>query len=70
MDHLKPHPRSSSQPFKPLTSGSASYHSTYISPLKPLRASGASQSTVTESNSVPARRQSKQNTPVSSPAKR
>ncbi|GIX90428.1 dual specificity protein phosphatase CDC14A [Caerostris extrusa] len=31
MDNLKPHPRSSSQPFKSLTSTSASYHSTYVS---------------------------------------
>ncbi|KFM59265.1 Dual specificity protein phosphatase CDC14A, partial [Stegodyphus mimosarum] len=75
LEHLKPHPRSSSQPFKPLTSSAAAYHSTYVSPLKPLRASGAAQAEAADnpktsgSISTP-RRPSKQNAHSSSPAKR
>ncbi|GIY47782.1 dual specificity protein phosphatase CDC14A [Caerostris darwini] len=73
MDNLKPHPRSSSQPFKSLTSTSASYHSTYVSPLKPLRAAPSSPPSQSSNNSSylsPVRRPHKQMLPGSSPSKR
>ncbi|XP_054712759.1 dual specificity protein phosphatase CDC14AB-like [Uloborus diversus] len=74
LDHLKPHPRSSSQPFKSLTSATSSYHSTYVSPLKPLRSSGSSLTTTSESSGSPSsltavRRPAKQNITNASPAK-
>ncbi|XP_015917751.1 dual specificity protein phosphatase CDC14AB isoform X2 [Parasteatoda tepidariorum] len=72
IDNLKPHPRSSSQPFKPMTS-SAAYHSAYISPLKPLRTNGSSQtpeSSNASSTLSPVRRPVKQAPPIHSPSRR
>ncbi|KAG8185188.1 hypothetical protein JTE90_025861 [Oedothorax gibbosus] len=76
LDNLKPHPRSSSQPFKSLNATSA--HTTYVSPLKPLRASGGGPpSPANEGCSSapvqlsPVRRPTKQTPPiVGSPSKR
>ncbi|GBN11493.1 Dual specificity protein phosphatase CDC14B [Araneus ventricosus] len=74
LDNLKPHPRSSSQPFKSMTANSAAYHSTYVSPLKPLRAPPSSPPSAVSSNSAsqlsPIRRPHKQPVPGSSPSKR
>ncbi|GFT25297.1 dual specificity protein phosphatase CDC14AB [Trichonephila clavipes] len=73
LDNLKPHPRSSSQPFKSMTANSAAYHSTYVSPLKPLRAtpnSPPADSSNSASHLCPIRRPSKQSVLNSSPSKR
>ncbi|KAF8796946.1 Dual specificity protein phosphatase like protein [Argiope bruennichi] len=74
LDNLKPHPRSSSQPFKSMTASSAAYHATYVSPLKPLRAPPSSPPSAESSNSAsqlsPIRRPHKQPVPGSSPSKR
>ncbi|GFR16170.1 dual specificity protein phosphatase CDC14A [Trichonephila clavata] len=73
LDNLKPHPRSSSQPFKSMTANSAAYHSTYVSPLKPLRAtpnSPPADSSNSASHLYPIRRPSKQSVLNSSPSKR